>query len=257
MTNKLSIIIGAGIILILGFVSINFYAHKVRLKVQLSQSEEICKKIKLEIKNIEEERDKMIKENDKLRDDALAYAKFTTQLQDQLALAQTNLEERDKSIAELSVSVVALKEEIEKMGREMVEGGTINEEITGLKEKINSLEAELKNEKVLYYYNLGVAYVQAKLFNEAIEAYEKSLSFESNNPEAYYNLGLLYENFKLEPEKAVIYYQKYLEYKPEAEDKQEVQYWIESLNDIVYQQLFPEEVDKQEGEKKIEVNLVK
>lgn len=257
MINKLSIIIGAGIILILGFVSINFYANKIRLKVQLSQSEEICKTLKQDIKNIEEEKNKMIKENDKLRDDALSYAKFSTQLQDQLALAQTSLEEKDKTIEELNASVGAFKEEMEKMGQEMLEGGTVNEEITRLREKISSLEAELKDEKVLYYYNLGVAYVQAKLFNEAIEAYEKSLSFEPNNPEAYYNLGLLYENFKLEPEKAVIYYQKYLEYKPEAEDKQEVEYWIESLNDIVYQQLFPEAVDKQEGEKKIEVNLVK
>ncbi|MFH1318611.1 MAG: hypothetical protein ABIH71_06320, partial [Candidatus Omnitrophota bacterium] len=74
----------------------------------------------------------------------------------------------------------------------------------------------------------------------AVNAYEKSLSFESENAEAQYNLGLLYENFNLEPEKAILHYEKYLELKPDAVDKDEVLKWINRLKDVVYQQIFPE-----------------
>jgi tetratricopeptide (TPR) repeat protein len=43
------------------------------------------------------------------------------------------------------------------------------------------MENKLKQERVLYHYNLGVAYSQAKFYDEAIDEYEKSLKFNANN----------------------------------------------------------------------------
>ena len=75
-----------------------------------------------------------------------------------------------------------------------------------------------------------MAYTQANLYDEAIEAYEKSLTFDQNNAEAHYNLGLLYDKVKTDPEKAVLHYKKYLELKPDAEDKEEIETWIQQLS---------------------------
>jgi tetratricopeptide (TPR) repeat protein len=50
-----------------------------------------------------------------------------------------------------------------------------------------------------------------------------------NNADAHYNLGLLYKDVKQDPDKAIMHLSKYLELKPDAEDKEEVQGWIEKL----------------------------
>ena len=52
------------------------------------------------------------------------------------------------------------------------------------------------------------------------------MKLNPDNPDAHYNLGLLYENHQKDPIKACLHYRKYLELKPQAEDKEEVENWI-------------------------------
>ena len=101
------------------------------------------------------------------------------------------------------------------------------EEAAALNSKLDSLESTLTQERGLYHYNLGVAYVRAQLYEEALAAYQKSLKFRPNNPEAHYNLGLLYGEVKQDPAIAAFYYRKYLELNPEAEDHEDIQKLID------------------------------
>jgi tetratricopeptide (TPR) repeat protein len=98
-----------------------------------------------------------------------------------------------------------------------------------LEGKIKSLEETLQKERGLYHYNLAVSYAQAKLYDEAIASYEKSLTFNPDNADAHYNLGVLYADFKSDSEKAISHYRKYLELKPDANDKEEVLRLMEKL----------------------------
>ena len=76
---------------------------------------------------------------------------------------------------------------------------------------------------------MAVAYEQAGLDDEAIGAYEKSLKSDAKNADAYYNLGLLYKDKRNDAQKAIKYLSSYLELKPKAEDKTEVEEWIRKL----------------------------
>lgn len=223
-------------------VAVNFYLKSSSFQVQVEQSDRISKKLAEDIKQMEDEKKEIIRENEKFQSDAVYYTKFTVQLQDQVEELEKSIEEREKDVKNLNEKIEALeKENALKEGTDSSQKILVSNEYSQLLEKAKSLEAVLQKERGVYYYNLGVAYVQAKLFSKAVESYEKSLSFEPNNPEAHYNLGLLYENFNLEPERAIVHYQRYLEFKPGAADKDEVLGWIKRLNDVVYQQIFPPE----------------
>jgi tetratricopeptide (TPR) repeat protein len=114
-----------------------------------------------------------------------------------------------------------------KENKVMLEG-----ELGQLRENVKSLEQTLNKERSIYHYNLAVSFTQAELYDDAIEAYEKSLKFNPDNADAYYNLGLLYANIRNNPEKAIEEYRAYLKLKPDAPDRDEVDAWIRQLGAI-------------------------
>lgn len=198
------------------------------------------------IRRLETEKEIAVRDKEKLQEDTLSYTNFTTQLQAQITSLTKQLNEKEKSIKDLEQQKDILKEEVlrgrKQPGLEGVlpqedsiaqENIISEEDYNKLEDKIEELEGVLKSERKLYYYNLGTAYVKAEFFNEAIKSYEKALEIDFNNAQAHYNLGLLYENVDNDFEKAVLHYQKYLELDPQAEDKDEVEGWIEALNKIV------------------------
>lgn len=101
----------------------------------------------------------------------------------------------------------------------------INKERLALKEENNKLRTE--RAKVLE--ELGIAYTKAGLFDEAIDAYTKSLSYGPNNAQIHYYLGLLYQKNRKDTEKAVFHFKKYLYLNPDAKNRQEVRYLIEMI----------------------------
>lgn len=62
---------------------------------------------------------------------------------------------------------------------------------------IKKLEASLDLDCNMYetYYNLGVAYIEARQFDKAINALEKSIKLNSKYPENYYSLAIAQEAF--------------------------------------------------------------
>ncbi|MFH1442361.1 MAG: tetratricopeptide repeat protein [Candidatus Omnitrophota bacterium] len=104
------------------------------------------------------------------------------------------------------------------------ENGQLSNDIARLKDTVKKEEAQL-------YEELGTAYTQAKLYDDAIEAYEKSLSFDRRNADVYYYLGLLYKHSKNNDKKAISNLKQYLKYKPGAKNRDEIKYLIDMLKD--------------------------
>ena len=98
-----------------------------------------------------------------------------------------------------------------------------------LKKQISSFKYPRQNEEAKLYEELGTAYTQAKLFDLAIDAYIKSLSFNSRNAQVHYNLGLLYKHSQDNYKKSVYHFKKYLALDPQAKNRKEVEYLIKML----------------------------
>jgi len=231
--KKKSILSALVIFGLLAFAIVLFVKSK-NLALQLSQSKQIAQKMQEEIKRIGEEKNKVSEENDKLQQDALSYVSANSKLQ----------QEKEDAEKKFQAAKILLKRNEQQLNKDKQQLMTLEKKIATqqvgvdsklakqkeqLESTVGLLEKTLNQERALYHYNLAVAYTQSKFYDEAINAYEKSLSYNPDNPDAHYNLGLLYANIKYEPQKAIAHYQKYLELKPNAEDRDEVEDWIDKL----------------------------
>lgn len=152
----------------------------------------------------------------------LSRARATVQPAPLLAGPATETGESREGTAGISLELATEKERKFELEKEKLTG-----EITVLGNKLGLLEDILGQERALFHYNLGVAYSRAQLYDEAMVAYEKSLKFEADNPEAYYNLGLLHGEVKQDFLMAAFYYRKYLKANPTADDRQEIEQLID------------------------------
>lgn len=122
---------------------------------------------------------------------------------------------------------------------------------------MNRLQASIDLDSTMYetYYNLGIAATNAKKYDVAIEALENGIKLKPDNADFYYSLGLAQSNYAddLTEEKfnendnvqqisdedkskaevlkqnAVLNLNKYIEMKPTAEDKSDVEELIKTL----------------------------
>lgn len=229
----ISLFIGL-IFLLLVFLA---YVNISNLKTQLTQAKNRLNKIQAETAQLQTDKEDIAKDNKKLKAEISSYVASNEQLQGKQDELQQTKEEMDKTIKAKEDELKILKQKLEKFKKENKELQTQQtkfflRERDKLKNKVSSLDATLKEERALYHYNLGVAYSQIKFYAEAINEYEKSLMFNSNNPDAHYNLGILYGNFQGNPAKAKEHYRQYLELKPNAEDKAEVESWIKRIQEV-------------------------
>lgn len=217
--------------------SLYLLSEKNNLAAQAANSKIMLKKMQEEVDDMKAKTEETLKEKEKLQADAISYIGVNTNLQREKEGADKKL----KAALEIASSKdIELQEAEKKLGemekklarQKRTETGKAEEtqqERQELLAKLSSLEETIRNERGLYHYNLAVAYTQAKLYDEAVDSYNESLKYNPDNAEAFYNLGLLYENFKGDPDFAIRCYSKYLELKPDALDKEEVQGWIDRL----------------------------
>lgn len=119
---------------------------------------------------------------------------------------------------------------------------------------INRLQASIDLDATMYetYYNLGIAATNAKKYDVAIEAFEDGIKIKPDFPDFYYSLAVAQYDFaedlistsddkkEITPEDknkaeelkalAIQNANKYLELKPNAEDKNDVENFIKDLN---------------------------
>lgn len=232
--KKIIIIIVGGVVFVSLIASMLFFVKASRLDKELGQTKQLLSKSQDETKRIQDEKEKLSKDNEKLQADAVSYLGINSQLQSDKEKLKNAIDESKKSLVKKEDDLEKAKIALERLEKKVVlEGSTrknlYEKESEVLKNNIQSLEETLKKERGIYHYNLAVAFTQAKLFDEAIDSYEKSLTFDPSNADAHYNLGLLYTSVRGIPEKASQHYQQYLKLKPDAEDKDEVIAWIEKL----------------------------
>lgn len=115
-----------------------------------------------------------------------------------------------------------------KMNQERISFKNENEKLYN---DITALKDAAKKEYAALYEELGTAYTQAKLYDNAIKAYEKSLVYDQRNADVYYYLGLLYKHSGKNDKKAIFNLKQYLKYNPGAKNKNEIQYLIDMLKD--------------------------
>jgi tetratricopeptide (TPR) repeat protein len=234
MKNILLIVVLA-ISLVFNFILLRY---KGKIEESVKQYKQIIKKAEEDITQLKKDIKKLKDDNEKLKGDAVSYLEINSRLEkekeeiagerDKIQKELENLKREKDSYAEEDTGKDDKIKELVEMNNKLQD--RINEK----NQELLSWKDKFTKEKALFYYNLGVAYTKGGLYNEAEKAYKNSLTLQKNNPDAHYNLGLLYENAKNEPEKAIIHYEKYLELKPDAKDKEEVQEWIETLKTKIY-----------------------
>jgi tetratricopeptide (TPR) repeat protein len=235
MKNKIVLLITvAAMTLILVLSGIFIILHMNRLKSQLMQSNAMCQKVASELERAEKEKDKISAANEKLQADTVSYLAVNAKLiEDKEGLAK-KIEDAQEKIEKKESSIERMQKRLNEMENKVVSYKTYSDQKLmrdkkGLEKKMYAVQKTLKNERALYHYNLGVAYSQAKLYDEAADAYEKSVTFNPDNADAHYNLALLYETVQTDPEKAVAHYQRYLELEPDTLDRDEVEGRINRL----------------------------
>jgi len=234
MKNKVMMIISGLISLGLLTAALIFFLNSNKLNSELIKANQMMQRIQEEAKYTQEEKEKLAQKNEKLQADTVSYVALNADLQKEKENLETKLKNAQKILENKESDLQRLKKTFEQIEEKTKKEKNVrNEEVIDekkeLQERISFLEITLQKERALYYYDLGVAYTQSKLYEEAITVYEKSLKFNNTNPDAHYNLALLYDNFQQDSGKAILHYQKYLELKPNADDKEEVENWIKRL----------------------------
>ncbi|UCD15478.1 MAG: tetratricopeptide repeat protein [Candidatus Omnitrophota bacterium] len=90
----------------------------------------------------------------------------------------------------------------------------LEEKLAAFSQALSKEKEKNKKEKSALYAQLAASYVKAKLYNEAIEAYKKSLTLRADDPLIYYYLGLLYQYQRKDSKIAVECFREYLELEP-------------------------------------------
>ncbi|MDD5653431.1 MAG: tetratricopeptide repeat protein [Candidatus Omnitrophica bacterium] len=157
--------------------------------------------------------------NSKLEDKTGTLQRLNTQLEDKAKGLYEKLQTADDTKYQLNNANNLL----DKLADERK---VLLQEIDKLKTQVSGLEKE----KARIFADQGNANMQAKLFEQAIDSYETSLKLDPNNAEVNYRLGLLYKHTRDDPQKSVVYFRKYLQLQPQAKNKKEVEYLIESLS---------------------------
>lgn len=234
MNNKIIHIIAGVIIIILAVAVLASVFNISKLNTKIKQHQIMIQKMQEEESRLKKANEDTVKEKEKLQADSVSYLAQNAKLQEEKDKLKKSVEDGQKAIEQKESELQRAKRSLEQIEKKMLTETTgakdkLDKEKKVIEKKMLSMLAKLKKERALFHYNLGVAYSQAKLYDDAINAYNKSFEFDPTNPEAHYNLAVIYDSIKADKESALVQYRKYLELKPKAEDKDEVEAIIERL----------------------------
>ena len=231
VTNKIILVITSLLCLAFLTVSIVFTFKNRDLDYNLTKAHASAQKLQSDLNALEDEKTVLLREKEKLQADTISYLALNTKLQDEKDKLQKGVSDSQKVIQTKEGELERVKQRLVKLERlaskELVgKKDKYSVEKQKLEKKIIKLEKALTDQKATFYYNMAVAYTQAKLYDDAIEAYGKSLEIKKDNADAYYNLGLIYKDVKQDPANMVESFKSYLALSPETPDREEVEEWI-------------------------------
>ncbi len=231
------IFIVLAIVIFLGLLGglVSLMSNNSALNRELAKAKNMAKKLESDITVINKEKEGFAQEQEKLQADATSYLAINTRvtqekekLQEALKDAKKTLQAKEDNLERMRISL----QNVERDARALKgtgAGGKLETDVKRLEKKITELEKGSVKDKATFYYNLGVAYTQAKYYDEALDSYERSLKLDNSNAEAHYNLALIYKSVKGDPDKAIEHYRAYLRLKPDAPDKEEVEALISNM----------------------------
>jgi len=208
------------------------WLEKKSVSGQLTQAKDLIDKLRKDLESLKTDKEIADKEKEKSQKDALSFVELNNKIQKEKEKIQDGLAQAQKMIAAKEADLERLKQSLarteKRSSKEFAEEKeALQKQKKELVAKITALKATLKKDGSFYNYNLGVAFTQANLSDEAIEAYEKALEIDPDMAEAHYNLGLIYEDIEPKYDKALAHYQRYLELATDPADKDEA---TESIN---------------------------
>ncbi|MFH0828470.1 MAG: tetratricopeptide repeat protein [Candidatus Omnitrophota bacterium] len=151
---------------------------------------------------------------------------------------ERHLAEKEKNENDLDARIYVLEKEknvLEKTVEAQLNRAAYYEVVSKEKENLGRLleltrESYVKQAGSLYYY-LGLAYTQAKIYSDALQAYAKSLEYVPNSPEVHCNLGLLYAYQGNNPSKMLYHLREALRLNPQIENREVLKDLIEKAKD--------------------------
>ena len=149
--KKVLVLIGIVALVISLVAAVMFYVTANSLKLEISQSQMEAKKLEEETVSLRAQKEKIAKENEKLRDDLTSYLGLDTRakadkekLSSLLFKAQKFIEKKEADLQLLNRRLEELNKESDTQKKEFQENGV--EKVKQLSDKISSLESTLSQE---------------------------------------------------------------------------------------------------------------
>jgi chromosome segregation ATPase len=139
------------------------------------------------------------------------------------------LREQEEKIKEQEEKIKSLQNILAEKSDRFAYLEKVQQENEELEHKIALLKDATRKERANLYYYLALAYTQAKVYEEAMKAYKRSLQYEPDNAQAHYNLGLLYQHYKGDSQRAIQHLRQYMKLNPEGPDYKKAEYLIKTL----------------------------
>jgi len=175
-------------------------------------------------RQVVQEKEKLAKELDKLKEE----------FQEETGGSHQKHTEEMQAVAQKILAINKAYERDKKAYRAMVtENKELKSNVVELSETLKTYTEKRTSQEAVFLYNLGVAYAQGGLYDEALDLFNDSLALEADNPDAHYNLALIYETVKMDNNRAITHLKEYIKSVPDAIDRYQLEVKIESLKRVL------------------------
>ncbi len=141
------------------------------------------------------------------------------ELKDKYNKAAANMDVARRTIIELSSQNKSLSSENNSLKKRIAR-------IPQSMAELAQLKKQLKKEKTLFHYNLGVFYTRQGDYKKAVESFNKVIAVNPQDADVHYNLGVLYSEYLNDNKKAIEHFKDYLNLAPNDPDSDKARKYL-------------------------------
>lgn len=127
-----------------------------------------------------------------------------------------------------------LQEKINQPAQSVAEKKNAKKELAEVEAKkkqslrdMKEIQRVQQKDRLIFFFNLGVAYSYAGLYQDAAEMFEKALEINPNDAPSHYNLGILFDEYLGDSKQAIGHYRAYMRLSEDDQKRNLVQGWIQ------------------------------
>jgi len=229
------------------FVNIYFLTNISRLKSRMGSEAKLVEDMVIDKEKIATEKKSLVNTIDRLKVEFESVKDISNNLKKQNENLKGTIAAGKAEYLELEETLKEYAEELRELATKRMGyytgykkeqentkklSSTINDlegRIDNLRNEMGSIYDRYKDKEAEYIYNMALLYVEAGMFDEAIESFKNFLDLNKDDAGAHYNLAFIYEHARKDRKRAISYYKKYLKLNPNAEDLYEIKMKIASL----------------------------